>query len=98
MKDSISVRAATLADLDAVAGLFEQYRAFYGLKPETDRALAFLKERLERTDSVILVAAEASGRIVGFVQLYSTFSSLRMGRALILNDLFVDPGARRSGA
>jgi ribosomal protein S18 acetylase RimI-like enzyme len=97
MKDIISVRAATAADVDAVVQLFEAYRAFYELPPDAARAQAFVQERLERGDSAILVAVDARGDVVGFVQLYSTFSSLRMGRALVLNDLFVHPAARRKG-
>lgn len=35
--------------------------------------------------------------MAGFVQLYPMFSSVRTARTWILNDLFVDPGARRQG-
>jgi ribosomal protein S18 acetylase RimI-like enzyme len=35
---------------------------------------------------------------VGFVQLYPGFSSLSLGRAWVLNDLYVAPEARRHGA
>lgn len=98
MSDSIAVRAATLTDLDALTDLFEQYRAFYGKPAGATRAKEFLRERLQRTDSVILVAGgEKSRALAGFAQLYPTFSSLRMGRALILNDLFVAPTHRRHG-
>ena len=42
-------------------------------------------------------AAKEGGAGVGFVQMYPTFSSLRMARALILNDLYVANAYRRQG-
>ena len=94
----IAIRAAASTDLDELTGLFEAYRRFYELEPDADSARAFLADRLKRTDSVILVAEdERDHTLVGFVQLYPTFSSLRMGRALILNDLYVVERYRRAG-
>jgi GNAT superfamily N-acetyltransferase len=40
----------------------------------------------------------ADGAIVGFTQLYPSFSSVSMKRLWVLNDLFVAPEARASGA
>jgi ribosomal protein S18 acetylase RimI-like enzyme len=92
------IRAAEPNDLEAVVPLFEGYRAFYRCEPNEGAARKFLRERLSRVDSVILIAEEeSSGSVVGFVQLYPTFSSLQMARALILNDLFVLENYRRSG-
>ena len=95
----INVRAATVGDLEALVPLFEGYRAFYRYAPDTSAARVFLRDRLGHSDSVILVAIddEANGAAVGFVQLYPTFSSLKMARALILNDLFVTEPYRRRG-
>jgi ribosomal protein S18 acetylase RimI-like enzyme len=95
----ISVRAAEPKDLDQLVPLFEGYRAFYKCAPDEHAAREFLRDRLTSSDSVILMAEdESAGGAVGFVQLYPTFSSLQMGRALILNDLFVAETHRRSGA
>ena len=49
----------------------------------------FLKERLENQDSEIFVAEE-NGILTGFTQLYPLFSSTRMKRYWLLNDLFVN--------
>jgi GNAT superfamily N-acetyltransferase len=76
--------------------LFDAYRQFYRASPEADGVRAFLGERLARGDSTILVAVEEGGA-VGFVQLYPLFASVAMQPALILNDLFVVPEARRTG-
>jgi GNAT superfamily N-acetyltransferase len=92
------VRRATLADVDLVVPLFDAYRQFYQQPSDPALARAFLRERLARDESVILLA-EQDGRAVGFTQLYPAFSStaLRPRRLWILNDLFVAPEARRRG-
>src|SRR5262249_892412 len=87
---------ATRDYLDLVAPLFDAYRQFYGCSPDLPAARAFLAERLERGESVVFVAI-ADGRGVGFVQLYPTFPSIGARRPWILNDLYVDPTARRRG-
>ncbi len=90
------VRRATLADLDAVAPLFDAYRGFYGQPSDLARARDFLHERLRRGESVVLLALRDDAA-VGFTQLYPVFSSVRTARTWLLNDLFVAEGARRGG-
>lgn len=92
----LAIRRASSVDLRSLAPLFDDYRAFYRCEPEPDRVRAFLGDRLRNGDSVIFIA-KLAGRDVGFTQLYPTFASLSIGRALILNDLFVDPTARGRG-
>ncbi|HJR35166.1 MAG TPA: GNAT family N-acetyltransferase, partial [Gemmatimonadales bacterium] len=91
------VRRAGLGDLAFLVPLYDGYRQFY--RQPSDPALAerFLRERLTRGDSVIFLAEDESGAL-GFTQLYPIFSSISAAPAWVLNDLFVSPGARRSGA
>ena len=91
-----TIRRATPADLPALAPLFDAYRRFYGQPGDVARADAFLRERLQRNESVVLLA-ERDGAAAGFTQLYPMFSSVRTARLWILNDLFVAELARRSG-
>lgn len=93
---AIRVDRATPRDLDELVPLFEGYRAFYREPPDPVATREFLRERLARGDSVVFVA-RADGHVLGFAQLYPTFSSTRLGRMWILNDLFVTPMARRRG-
>jgi putative acetyltransferase len=93
----VSVWRATLADLCAVAPLFDAYRQYYGRAPDPKLATDFIRERLQRRESVVLLARDAAGLACGFTQLYPLFSSVRATRSYVLNDLFVDPGARRRG-
>lgn len=93
---TISISRAGPADLDALAALFDAYRQFYGQPPDPALARQWLRERLRFGESTVLLAKRA-GSTVGFVQLYPMFSSVRTAKTWILNDLYVDAGARRRG-
>lgn len=90
------IRPATLADLEPLTDLFEAYRAFYQKTPDREGARAFLWERLDKGESVVYLAWEGD-EAVGFTQLYPLFSSTRMKRLWLLNDLFVHPHHRGKG-
>lgn len=94
---NLRAETATLADLDDVARLFAQYLTFYERDHAPETVREFVGERLRSGDSIILVARAETG-IVAFTQVYPTLSSLDLTPAWILNDLFVDPAVRRSGA
>ncbi|WP_166360502.1 GNAT family N-acetyltransferase [Pseudomonas akapageensis] len=88
---------ATLEHLDLIAPLFVRYREFYGELPYPDSSKAFLEKRLRRKESVIYLALsdEDDTKLLGFCQLYPSFSSLSLKRVWILNDIFVAEEARR---
>lgn len=94
---AMRIRVASIHDLDAVAVLFDQYRQFYEKASDLNTARVFLKERMEKKESVIFVA-EKDGKLIGFTQLYPMFSSNMMKTQWILNDLFVESNERKSGA
>lgn len=94
---TISIVTATLADLADVARLFRGYLDFYDAPGDRGDAESFIRHRMERSESTILLARER-GAAVGFAQVYPTFSSVRRASVWILNDLFVHPDHRRSGA
>jgi GNAT superfamily N-acetyltransferase len=92
----IAIERAVAADVAALVPLFEAYRAFYRQPADTPGAESFLRERLEKSESVVLLARDGE-TAVGFAQLYPLFSSTRMVRLWLLNDLYVVPAARRGG-
>ncbi len=91
------VRKATLTDIDQLSNLFDQYRVFYRKASDLEAAKQFLTARIERNESIIYVACNKEETLTGFVQLYPLFSSTRMQRLWILNDLFVAKAYRRQG-
>jgi ribosomal protein S18 acetylase RimI-like enzyme len=89
---------ATLHDLETVAHLFKAYREFYQQPSDIAGAKKFIEQRLTQMDSVIFLAIEEnSSHSVGFTQLYPLFSSVKMSRIYLLNDLYVDPHYRKQG-
>lgn len=94
--EGIQVTIATEADIDSVAPMYDAYRAFYGAVPDAEGARRFLRERISREESIVLLA-RASREPVGFLQIYPSFSSVAMRPILVVNDLFVRPEARRRG-
>jgi ribosomal protein S18 acetylase RimI-like enzyme len=94
---TVTIRAATVHDLDAVSTLFDAYRQFYRQPPDLRRAREFLAERFRHHESVVFVAVDSSDAAIGFTQLYPLFSSVSATRKYLLNDLYVVPEARRNG-
>jgi ribosomal protein S18 acetylase RimI-like enzyme len=92
----LTIRRATLADLDVLAPLFDGYRRFYAQAGDVQRARDFLEARMSRNESVVLLAFQGDTP-AGFTQLYPIFSSVRTARTWLLNDLFVAEYARRGG-
>ena len=93
----MQVRQGTIADLDDLARLFDSYRIFYGQQPDVVLARSFVLERLRHLQSTFIIAV-SNDKAIGFAQLFPSFSSLRAARTFILNDLFVTPEARGTGA
>jgi ribosomal protein S18 acetylase RimI-like enzyme len=94
----VTTRQAESRDLDAIAALFDAYRQFYEMPADLSLARRYLDERFQRRESVIFVAEDADGDIVGFTQLYPAFCSVLADRTFVLYDLFVTPAARGTGA
>ncbi|MEY2892034.1 MAG: hypothetical protein RJA98_1942 [Pseudomonadota bacterium] len=106
MTELATPRRATLADVPAIAVLFDAYRQFYEQTPDLPAAEAFILQRLQRQESVILLAETATvtpgvtraHTVVGFCQLYPSFCSVEAAPIYTLYDLFVVPESRRTGA
>jgi GNAT superfamily N-acetyltransferase len=86
--NTIAVRQAVAADIEALAALFDQYRQFQGQAGDLAAARAFLAQRVDHGESVVFIAT-AGDTAVGFAQLYPSYSSVSLSRVFILNDLFV---------
>lgn len=92
----ITIKRATLDDLESIAPLFDAYRVFYRKESDLEAASTFIKERITESESIIYLAFSGN-EAVGFTQLYPIFSSTRLKRVWLLNDLYVDKNHRGKG-
>jgi len=93
----IRIVRAERKDLDDLVPLFDAYRQFYGQRSDLAAARAFLRDRIERDESVIYLAYTKPREAAGFTQLYPSFSSISLRPLWILNDLYVRSDVRRGG-
>ena len=91
------IRKATKEDLPSLTILFEAYRVWYKQTADKEAALQFLMERMENNESVVFIALDDAQEMLGFTQLYPIFSSTRMQKLWLLNDLFVVEKHRGKG-
>lgn len=96
--NNITIKQLGLTDAHLVVGLFNQYRIFYKQFSDIGMAKAFIDERLQHNESVIFVAFDDDNQQpVGFTQLYPKYSSVRLSKNWILNDLYVAEDYRKQG-
>lgn len=93
-----NVAPITPGDLEALVPLFDAYRVFYKQQSDPALARAYLEKRLGAGEYVGFLARDAGGRAIGFALMSQTFSSVGLKRIWLLNDIFVDPATRKSGA
>jgi GNAT superfamily N-acetyltransferase len=93
----IKIERANIHQLEPLSILFDSYRVFYKKNSDVESAKKFLRERIDKNESVIFVSFDDKNIMTGFTQLYPLFSSTRMKRLWLLNDLFVDSNYRGQG-
>jgi GNAT superfamily N-acetyltransferase len=97
--DSVSVRALTAptrSEIEALAQIFDQYRAHYGEASDASRSARWLEQNVS-TGRLRVFIAEDRGRFVGFAITMEIPASLRLARYWQIRDLFVLPAHRRLG-
>src|SRR5258708_5954546 len=95
-----SIEVVGEADLTELLPLMRGYCDFYEVAP-TDEALLAMSRALiadPAREGMQLLARDESGRAVGFATIFWTWSTTRAARIGIMNDLFVAPAGRGSGA
>jgi len=93
-----NVTPLTDSDLGDLVPLFDAYRVFYKQPSDPALARAYLVKRLGAGEYVGFIARDAAGKAIGFALLSQTYSSVALKRIWLLNDIFVDPTSRKSGA
>jgi GNAT superfamily N-acetyltransferase len=97
--DRVSVRtlaAPTRGEIEALAEIFDQYRAHYGQDSDATRSARWLDGHLS-TNRLRVFVAEVNGRFVGFAITMELPGSLRLAHYWQIRDLFVLPTNRRLG-
>jgi len=88
------------AELDELLPLMRGYSDFYEVTP-TDEALLALSRALiadPQREGQQFLARDGDGRAIGFATVYWLWSTTSATRIGLMNDLFVAPEARGSGA
>ena len=96
---AVSVRiltAPTRSEIEALAEIFDQYRAHYGEPADASRSGCWLEQWLG-TGRLRGFVAEDSGSFVGFAMTMELPGSLRLAHYWQIRDLFVLPTHRRLG-
>lgn len=76
--------------LPKLVTVFEEYRAFCNFEPSEKQTFEFLEKLMRNEASVMFIAVDpTSDSVMGFVNLYPSYSSLALKRLWILNDLGV---------
>ncbi len=84
------VRKVDITDIEQLSKLFDEYRIFYRKDSDFNGAKIFLTDRIMNKESEIFIAENDKKTLMGFIQLYPLFSSTRMRRLWLLNDLYVN--------
>jgi len=94
---TFKTRRANIEDVGKIAPLFDAYRQFYEQESNLTFANQFIKARLTNKESIIFIAEDQLQNALGFCQIYPSFCSVLGSPIYVLYDLFVSPGARKSG-
>lgn len=94
------IEVVTEADLPDLLPLMRGYCDFYEVDPSDDDLLAMARALIAdpEREGVQLIARAEDGQAVGFATVFWTWSTLSASRIGVMNDIFVSPDARGSGA
>lgn len=87
-------------DLAELLPLMRGYCDFYETAPTDDALLALSRALIAdpRLEGVQLLARDEAGAAIGFATIFWSWSTTRAARIGVMNDLFVAPEGRGSGA
>lgn len=90
------IRQASEGDVPQLKELMLKYIVdFYQQpKPNEDELVGLIQHLINNPSAGLQFVAVENGELLGFSTLYFTFSTLKVKKAAILNDLFVSPSAR----
>jgi GNAT superfamily N-acetyltransferase len=96
----MTIATITEADVGELLPLMRAYCDFYGVAPGDEALLSMTRALIgdPEHEGVQLVARDDRGKAIGFATIFWTWSTLSAARVGTMNDLFVHPDGRGSGA
>jgi GNAT superfamily N-acetyltransferase len=96
----VVIERVTEQTLDELLPLLRGYCDFYEVSPSDDELLTLAKALIAdpRREGVQLLARDAGGRAIGFATVFWSWATTSAQRIGVMNDLFVAPEGRGSGA
>jgi GNAT superfamily N-acetyltransferase len=95
-----SISSVTEEDLDELLPLMRGYADFYGVSPTDEQLLSLSRTLIADpvNEGIQFIARDNAGRAIGFATVFWLWSTLSASRVGLMNDLFVAPEGRGSGA
>ena len=90
------IKQLQIENLSQLVPLFDQYMVFYEMESNPSKYEAYLLDRITAGEATVFIAYEDE-HPVGFVLNYQTFSSVSLGKVIVLNDLYVSETKRKNG-
>lgn len=96
----MTIERVTKTDLGELLPLMRAYCDFYEVSPSDDELLVIARALITdpEHEGVQLLARDDGGRAVGFATIFWSWATTSAERIGVMNDLFVAPAARGSGA
>jgi ribosomal protein S18 acetylase RimI-like enzyme len=94
---SFTFERITIEQIDDIVSLFDKYMVFYEQESNPKKYLVYLESRIRNDEAIIFLAYDENENAIGFVLNYICFSSVSLGKIVILNDLFVSSEFRKEG-
>ena len=94
---NIELRKISISEINDIVELFNKYMIFYKQESNPEKYKTYLKNRIDNDEATIYLAYESNTKAIGFVINYTCFSSVSLGKIVILNDLFVLDNYRKEG-
>jgi GNAT superfamily N-acetyltransferase len=87
-------------DLDELLPLMRGYADFYEVSPTDDQLLSLSRALIAdpEREGIQFIARDGAGHAIGFATVFWLWSTLSASRVGLMNDLFVAPEGRGSGA
>lgn len=97
MEENLLVQSFSEKYIDQFVNVVDEYRKFCGFNTSPEETKEFFKHLHKENKAATFIAISEEDQVMGFVNLYPTYSTLSLRKIWILNDLGVSSKFRRLG-